>query len=128
MDAGDRDRIGRLVLARMKTLEESFADVVRDLRDLKHSSTAPTTRRNSSGDEARTSPMIEVAGRDRLRKAKLEAASKKVPPPSKRPVSRRSLKEPKAMWDVKGKGKEVAYSSDDEAETDEDLFQKGGSL
>ncbi|KAI5463277.1 hypothetical protein BGZ63DRAFT_353708 [Mariannaea sp. PMI_226] len=124
-DGGDRDRMSRLVLARMKTLEESFADVIREMRDLKHSSTAPTTQRNSSGEETRGPPMIEVAGRDRLRRHKTD--SKKVAM-SKRPISRRSLKEPKAVWDIKGKGKEVAYSSEDEGESDDDFLQKGGSL
>ncbi|KAH7165516.1 hypothetical protein EDB81DRAFT_942545 [Dactylonectria macrodidyma] len=128
IDASDRDRMGRLVLARMKTLEESFADVIREMRDSKNTSTAPTTRRNSSGDEARGSAMIEVAGRDRLRRNKTEASSKKVPA-SKRPVSRRSLKEPKTSWDIKGKGKEMVYSSGEEDETDdEDTFHKGGSV
>ncbi|KAF4984616.1 hypothetical protein FZEAL_238 [Fusarium zealandicum] len=126
-DGGDRDRMGRLVLARMKTLEESFADVIKEMRDLKNTSTTPTTRLNSSGEDDRMAPMIEVAGRDRLRKFKLESGHRKVA--SKRPVSRRSLKEPHGgVWDQKGKGKEVAYESDDEAETDDSLFQKGGSL
>ncbi|KAF4421249.1 YVC1-vacuolar cation channel [Fusarium acutatum] len=125
-DSGDRDRMGRLVLARMKTLEESFADVIKEMRDLKNSSTVPTTRRNS-GDEANMEPMIEVAGRDRLRKYHIDNSQRKVA--SKRPVSRRSLKEEKpGMWDYKGKGKEVVYESDDEAETDDSLFKKGGSL
>ncbi|KAG9504405.1 hypothetical protein J7337_004378 [Fusarium musae] len=125
-DSGDRDRMGRLVLARMKTLEESFADVIKEMRDLKNSSTVPTTRRNS-GDEANMEPMIEVAGRDRLRKYHIDNSQRKIA--SKRPVSRRSLKEEKpGMWDYKGKGKEVAYESDDEAETDDSLFKKGGSL
>ncbi|KAK2675867.1 hypothetical protein RAB80_008052 [Fusarium oxysporum f. sp. vasinfectum] len=125
-DSGDRDRMGRLVLARMKTLEESFADVIKEMRDLKNSSTVPTTRRNS-GDEANMAPMIEVAGRDRLRKYHIDNSQRKVA--SKRPVSRRSLKEEKpGMWDYKGKGKEVVYESDDEAETDDSLFKKGGSL
>lgn len=125
-DSADRDRMGRLVLARMKTLEESFADVIKEMRDLKKSSTVPTTRRNSSGDEGTTTQMIEVAGRDRLRKYTAEINQRKVA--SKRPVSRRSFKEAKPGWDSKGKGKEVAYESDDEAETDDSLFQKGGSL
>ena len=125
-DSADRDRMGRLVLARMKTLEESFADVIKEMRDLKKSSTVPTTRRNSSGDEGTTTQMIEVAGRDRLRKYTVENNQRKVA--SKRPVSRRSFKEAKPGWDAKGKGKEVAYESDDEAETDDSLFQRGGSL
>ncbi|KAM0563555.1 hypothetical protein ACHAPJ_001279 [Fusarium lateritium] len=122
-DSGDRDRMGRLVLARMKTLEESFADVIKEMRDLKASSTVPPTRLNSSGEEAGMAPMIEVAGRDRLRKYKVENNQRK------RPVSRRSLKEAKpGAWDPKGKGKEVVYESDDEAETDDSLFHRGGSL
>ncbi|KAJ4270319.1 hypothetical protein NW762_001998 [Fusarium torreyae] len=127
-DSGDRDRMGRLVLARMKTLEESFADVIKEMRDLKASSTVPPTRLNSSGEEAGMAPMIEVAGRDRLRKYKVDNNPRKVAA-SKRPVSRRSLKEAKpGAWDPKGKGKEVAYESDDEAETDDSLFHRGGSL
>ncbi|KAM0245610.1 hypothetical protein ACHAP5_005260 [Fusarium lateritium] len=126
-DSGDRDRMGRLVLARMKTLEESFAEVIREMRDLKKSSTVPTTRLNSSGEEGGLQQVIEVAGRDRFKKYGVDNNQRKVA--SKRPVSRRSLtKESKTSWDYKGKAKEVAYESDDEAETDESFFQKGGSL
>ncbi|KAF5026858.1 hypothetical protein F66182_1053 [Fusarium sp. NRRL 66182] len=127
---GDRDRMGRLVLARMKTLEESFADVIKEMRDLKNSSTVPPTRGNSSGDEPRLAPMIEVAGRERPRKYKADSnSSNQRRVAAKRPVSRRSLKEAKpGVWDHKGKGKEVAYESDDEADTDDSLFRKGGSL
>jgi hypothetical protein len=126
-DSGDRDRMGRLVLARMKTLEESFAEVIKEMRDLKKSSTVPTTRLNSSGDEGGLQQVIEVAGRDRLKKYGVDNNQRKVV--SKRPVSRRSLtKESKTSWDYKGKGKEVVYESDDEAETDESFLQKGGSL
>jgi hypothetical protein len=126
VDTGDRDRMGRLVLARMKTLEESFADVVREMRDLKYSSTAPATRRNSSGEELRTLPLVEVAGRERggAKRAKGEASPKK--PVMKRPGSRRSNKETRfgPPLDGKGKGKEVVYTSGDEAE---DSFTKKGS-
>lgn len=128
-DSGDHDRMSRLVLARMKTLEESFTDVIREMRDLKNSSTAPTTRRNSSGEELRGAPMIEVAGRDRVRRPKVDNGQRKT---TTRPVSRRSLKEPQSgSSNNKGKGKAraVAYSSDDEAETeDDDTFHRGGSL
>lgn len=127
--AADHDRMSRLVLARMKTLEESFGDVIQEMRDLKNSSTAPTTRRNSSGEEPRGASMIEVAGRDRQqRKYKGDNSKKAIAP---RPVSRRSLKDPRPnSWDSKGKGKgkAVSYSSDDEDETteDDDTFQRGG--
>lgn len=128
IDPGDRDRMGRLVLARMKTLEESFAEVVREMRDLKYTSTAPATRRNSSGEELRTSPMVEIAGRERGlgKRAKGEASPKK--PLLKRPGSRRSNKETRfgPPLDGKGKGKEVVYTSDDEA--DDSFAPKGSSL
>ena len=133
--AADHDRMSRLVLARMKTLEESFGDVIQEMRDLKNSSTAPTTRRNSSGEEPRAAAMIEVAGRDRQRKSKLDNNQKKAA--ASRPVSRRSMKDPRSnSWDTKGKGKAKAvdYSSDDEDETTEDetteddTFHRGGSL
>lgn len=128
VESADRDRMGRLVLARMKTLEESFADVVREMRDLKYSSTAPATRRNSSGEELRTAPLVEIAGRERGagKRTKGDASPRK--PVMRRPGSRRSNKEARfgPPLDGKGKGKEVIYSSDEE---DEDHFaQKGSSL
>ncbi|PHH49222.1 hypothetical protein CFIMG_006831RA [Ceratocystis fimbriata CBS 114723] len=51
-DNSDRDRMSRLVLARMKTLEESFAQVMHEMRELKvlstsSTNTAPPTRHNS---------------------------------------------------------------------------------
>lgn len=70
------DRMSRLMLARMKTLEEGFADVVREMRVLQRSSINPSTAFNS-GDEGiggwrggggATTTTIEVAGgRDRRR-------------------------------------------------------------
>ena len=124
LDPADRDRMGRLMLARMKTLEESFAEVVREMRDLKYSSTEPATRRNSSGEElTKTSPMIEVARRSGKR-AKGDASPRK--PHTKRPGSKRSNKETRFGPPLEGKGKEVAYTSDDEAE--EGFLKKGSSL
>ncbi|RFU71946.1 integral membrane channel [Trichoderma arundinaceum] len=123
-DTADRDRMGRLVLARMKTLEESFADVIKEMRDMKNSSTAPTTRRNSSGEELRMTS-------DRPKSRKGTATPKKAP--NKRPVSRRSMKESKLgltmTSDVKGKGKYIAYSPDEEGEGAGNAFlDKGSSL
>ncbi|KAH6607411.1 integral membrane channel [Trichoderma cornu-damae] len=110
-DTADRDRMGRLVLARMKTLEESFADVIKEMRDMKNSSTAPTTRRNSSGEELRMAS-------DRPRSRRGTATPKKAT--NKRPASRRSIKESKLALtmtgDVKGKGKYVAYSPEEGGE------------
>lgn len=117
---GDGDRMGRLVLARMKTLEESFTDVIREMRELK-SVTAPTTRRNSSSDGEGDGPAtIEVAGRDRRRKVKAElpAARKRVAAAVRRPVSGTTGERVKSGSSTRDKGKgravEVEEGSDDE--------------
>lgn len=72
----DRDRMSRLVLARMKTLEEGFSDMVKEMRGLQRSSAMPSTARNSAseggsivwdgeGDGFRTPYTIfEAAGRN----------------------------------------------------------------
>jgi hypothetical protein len=123
-DAADRDRVGRLVLARMKTLEESFADVIKEMRELR-TSTAPTTRRNSIGDGGVAT--IEVAGRDRPRKSKAGTVQKRVS--VRRPGSRRSMKESSVIRDPKGKGKGVARPDDDEQGfADESFLTKGSSF
>ena len=97
---GDSDRMSRLVLARMKTLEEGFADVVREIRAMQRTSGHPSTAHSSGEDGGfqgwdtayRTgagTAMIEVAGnRYRLeraagRRTKTTAAAKtyeKTPP------------------------------------------------
>lgn len=121
IDAGDRDRMGRLVLARMKTLEESFTEVIKEMRDMRKSSTAPTSRRGSSSEGSHQQPIIEVAGGSRYRRAKGTATPKKVAP---RPASRKSNRVSKVdqpKRDEKGKGKEVAYPAEDE----EDQGDKG---
>jgi hypothetical protein len=128
-DPADRDRMGRLVLARMKTLEEGLADVVKEMRELR-TSTAPTTRRNSSAEDVRGLGMttIEVAGRDRQRRGKGEAQLQKRAS-VKRPTSRRSTKEQKGVLiKDKGKGKEVARSSDEDDADIEKNFTKGSSF
>ncbi|EGX92920.1 cation channel family transporter, putative [Cordyceps militaris CM01] len=113
IDAADRDRMGRLVLARMKTLEESFADVVKEMRYLKNTSTPPT-RWNSSNEGGGGGPSEKRA----------KTSSTPSRGSNKRPVSRRSLREVKVSgqqegWG-KGKGKAVAYSSDEGGDDDGD--------
>ncbi|PTB70564.1 hypothetical protein BBK36DRAFT_138977 [Trichoderma citrinoviride] len=130
-DAADRDRMGRLVLARMKTLEESFADVVKEMRDLKSSSTAPTTRRNSSGEDLRMASPPEMGRSDRSKSRKGTATPKKAT--GKRPASRWSMKEsklsPTTAADIKGKGKYTASSTEEEGEgADDSLLEKRSSL
>ncbi|GJN66932.1 hypothetical protein PLICBS_000954 [Purpureocillium lilacinum] len=130
VDVADRDRMGRLVLARMKTLEESFADVIKEMRDLKNSSTGPHTTRNSSAEEARATG-IDSGDYDRVRRTKGDAALRR--PHQSRPVSRRSMKEGKVGMglrrDARAKGKEIVYATtDDEGEADDGLGAKGSSM
>ena len=129
IDAADRDRMGRLVLARMKTLEESFAEMIKEMRDIKDRS-APVTRRNSVEDlrGLQHRPVRRAKGDSTPKKAAAAAAAA-----ARRPVSRRSMKEskvglPPPPQDIKGKGKELAYSSDDEAEAEESFTRRGSSL
>jgi hypothetical protein len=127
LEGADQDRMGRLILARMKTLEEGFADIIKEMRDLKTSSTASPTARNSSTDELKTYSAMESAGRNRLRRAKGTLTPGRTV--YKRPVSQRSMG-PRTgfagMQDTKGKGKQVDYSTDEEAAA-EDSFTKRGS-
>lgn len=130
-ETADRDRMGRLVLARMKTLEESFADVIKEMRDMKSSSTAPTTRRNSSGEDLRMGSPLEMARSDRPKSRKGTATPKRAT--NRRPASRRSMKESKLgltmTGDVKGKGKYIAYPTEEEGEGAGDAFsEKRSSL
>lgn len=133
-DSADRDRMGRLVLARMKTLEESFADVIREMRDLKNSSTAPHSRRNSSAEELR-SGLGGSSEYDRHRQSKGDVTPRKGH--GKRPMSRRGMKEGKMglvtkRGDVKGKTKDVAFSSDKghvgSDDANDGSVKKGGSM
>ncbi|TDZ22735.1 Calcium channel YVC1 [Colletotrichum orbiculare MAFF 240422] len=134
-DSGDSNRMSKLVLARMKTLEESFADVARELRGLKtnSNSTAPTTRRNSSGEE-----LGKFAGIASLEAARKEGGGTERPKmvrrtTGKRPVSRKSMLEPKVGLErtpaqAKGKGKEIAHSSGDESDSESPAPTKRSSM
>ncbi|OLN97316.1 Calcium channel YVC1-like protein 1 [Colletotrichum chlorophyti] len=106
-DTGDSNRMSKLVLARMKTLEESFADVARELRGLKtnSNSTAPNTRRNSSGEELQK--FSSLAAGERQKEGERPKMARRTT--GKRPVSRKSNL---------GKGKEIAHSSGDESDNE----------
>ncbi|KUI56826.1 Calcium channel YVC1 [Cytospora mali] len=131
----DRDRMGRLVLARMKTLEEGFADVVKEMKTLQRTSGVSTTTHSSAsegtgsavwkgGDGDRLKPFttIEVAGQDRgaggARGGKTYKADSSTKASGSRPQSRRGgnksnrnsviLRSPIGLvgnGGVKGKGK-----------------------
>ncbi|KKA26951.1 hypothetical protein TD95_001233 [Thielaviopsis punctulata] len=128
--ASDRDRMSRLVLARMKTLEESFSEVIREMRELKDLTTAPPTRRNSVVNLAlapaakihegcrKTGRQTPRSGGARSREHSLGSTPKRVP-------VRRVYKSPRSS-SVMGrgaKGKMTATSESDIAE----LPEEGGS-
>lgn len=132
-EAADRDRMGRLVLARMKTLEESFADMIKEVRDIKHHST-PVTRWNSSGEDPRSrrgSVVFDDAGPGPVNRTRGDVTPRR--PHGKRPVSRMSLREGKAVFgrqqrDSIGKAPAVIHSSDGEEVDEEGFLKKGTSL
>jgi len=128
-DSGDRDRMGRLVLARMKTLEESFAEMIQEMRDMKGNSSVsgPVTRRNSSTEDTKD----HSAKGSRQKRLRGDMTPKKGAN-TNRPISRRSMKESKIGLQPlspidKGKNKEVQYSTDDMAE-DDGFHRRGSSL
>lgn len=130
-DSGDRDRMGRLVLARMKTLEESFADMIKEVRDIKQHST-PTTRWNSSGEGPKSRRGSVIMGDDSEQGPSNQLRGDATPRRhGKRPASRRSMREGKygtgSRREGFGKMKEVIHSSADE-EDDDGFAKKGTSL
>ncbi|KAK3353021.1 hypothetical protein B0T25DRAFT_478976 [Lasiosphaeria hispida] len=105
----DSSRMGRLMLAKMKTLEESLGDVVREMRGLR--STVPSTAQNSDGSGGGRGPkkestqgpaswagqaLIEVANRERGGARKARIIVRGTPErgtPERTPLSRRNTRE-----------------------------------
>ncbi|KAL7628930.1 hypothetical protein AAE478_000447 [Parahypoxylon ruwenzoriense] len=114
-DRENADRMSRLVLARMKTLEEGFADVVKEMRVLR--STAPTAQNSGDDGSWRTGTSGEITPIGRRRSEKTKGARS-------RPDSAREHKvglgvsTPRSQRSrgSKGKGKLVAES---ESESDD---------
>ncbi|VUC23110.1 unnamed protein product [Clonostachys rosea] len=130
-DSTDRDRMGRLVLARMKTLEESFAEMIKEMRDMKQSS-GIITRLNSSTEGATSDGPANESRYGPPKRRRGDATPKKSSGAS-RPISRRSMKEPKVGLQPlstrnKGKGKAPAYSSESEAEEYGGFTRRGSSF
>jgi len=139
----DSNRMSRLMLAKMKTLEESLGDVVREMRVLR--STVPSTAHNSDGSasgekcKAASGPgsahvgsprtaVLDVAGRERGGPRATKAASVKTP--ERRSLMRgRSTKEWVGEGPIptvdgsrdKGKGKLILTASNDESDGDDVL-------
>lgn len=126
----DSDRMSRLVLARMKTLEEGFADVVREIRSLQRSSGLPSTARNSASSEGswKGSEGFTTGVEARSpRRPKATTNSSKASGSTERPLSRRgagdTTRSPLSKTvpaDIKGKGREVPQSDADDDDDDTD--------
>lgn len=147
----DRDRMGRLVLARMKTLEEGFADVVKEMRSIQRSSGMTSTAQNSasegtgSGDwhddnDITTRPFTNLdngrnGGSSAGKRSKPSSTGRTI---GSRPPSRRSgnksnrnsviLRSPVSSrggdfrGDFKGKGKEAELPRQDSDDSDVGTF------
>ncbi|RYP08236.1 hypothetical protein DL766_010190 [Monosporascus sp. MC13-8B] len=109
------DRLSRLMLAKMKTLEESFADVVKEMRDMRSAVTSP----QRSGDETGSSRRVS-SQRSRKSGSKNASLSSSVKTGGASSTSKRKM--------VKGKGKatEVPVSRT-ESEVEERQARRRGS-
>ncbi|CAJ2512155.1 Uu.00g051700.m01.CDS01 [Anthostomella pinea] len=109
-DRENSDRMSRLVLARMKTLEESFADVVREMRVMR--STGPTAQ--NSGDDGSWRGSAGLATPANRRLPRTDKADRS------RPVSVREdevgmgsgASSPRKQRVAKGKGKSALRSEE----------------
>lgn len=149
----DRDRMSRLVLARMKTLEEGFADVVKEMRGIQRSSGMPSTAQNSASEgtgsgswqgdnDASIRPFTTIdTGRIGGSNGKRSKPSSTGRAAGSRPASRRSgnksnrnsviLRSPVSSkgGDFKGKGKEVELPrQDDSDKSDFGKFEDMGQM
>ncbi|KAI1394074.1 uncharacterized protein F4822DRAFT_386986 [Hypoxylon trugodes] len=120
-DRDDSDRMGRLVLARMKTLEEGFADVVKEMRVLR---SAAATAQNS-GDEGswKTGTSNELFGK---RKPERKIKSETSRPGTSKGKAASGTATPRSQR-FKGKGKE-AVKSGSEVEPEITPRRRGSSF
>ncbi|KAI1766236.1 hypothetical protein GGR53DRAFT_224399 [Hypoxylon sp. FL1150] len=125
-DREDADRMSRLLLAKMKTLEESFTDVVKEMRVLR--STAPTAQNSGDDGSWRTGVSSEMPlSRKRLEKMMKgersrpgSAREQKVGLGTATPGSQRSK--------GKGKGKAVATPEGGSEPERGSLMRRGSSF
>lgn len=137
----DRDRMSRLVLARMKTLEEGFADVVKEMRGFQRSSAIASTAHNSASEgtesfswhgegEETMQVLTNIYNRREAIAGKAPKAGSSGKTSGSRPASRRStdksnrnsviLRSPLSSQGGgrKGKGKQVEVQREEERHDD----------
>ncbi|KAI3320057.1 hypothetical protein HD806DRAFT_507619 [Xylariaceae sp. AK1471] len=129
----DADRMGRLVLARMKTLEESFADVVREVQLMR--SGVPTAQ-NSADDESRQGSGIglpevnlSVPARKRFTRRIRKARKSRPASVKEEKVGMGGTVTPQKQT-TKGKGKAILRRDDTESENElaTTFMRRGSSL
>ncbi|KAI0155003.1 hypothetical protein GGR57DRAFT_103059 [Xylariaceae sp. FL1272] len=130
------DRMSRLVLARMKTLEEGFADVVREVQLMRSAVPSVVPTAQNSADDASwrggASPITSAHGSNKGRRA-AGAKPKRSRPPS---VVEEKAHEINAQnggitpkrSKGKGKEKEVRPAESSDSEASQKLARKGGSF
>ena len=141
--ARDGERLNRLLLARMESLEDTFVSIMGEMKALQQSARVPSVGRNSGsegswrGARRGGHATVEIAGRERERE-RFEASSVRR---TKTTSSRRSGKRP-ASWfglreeragsrpDSKGKGRAVPQSDADDSDEGgrTSLSKKGSSF
>ncbi|KAI8635227.1 hypothetical protein F5Y19DRAFT_4761 [Xylariaceae sp. FL1651] len=125
------DRMGRLVLARMKTLQESFADVVREVQLMR--SAVPTAQNSADDDSWRGSGVGSPAATTNLlgqkRFARRTRGERRSRPGSAKEgkVGMGGAITPRKQR-IKGKGKEIVRSVDTGSEDEQQRqFRRRGS-
>ncbi|XDG06739.1 hypothetical protein ABKA04_006354 [Annulohypoxylon sp. FPYF3050] len=104
-DREDADRMSRLVLARMKTLEEGLADVAKEMRVLR--SAVPTAQNSGDDNSWKTSASSEVPSSNKTKSGKVPKG-RRSRPESSREQNVTRMKTMLESQELKGKGKEVA--------------------
>lgn len=123
-DREDADRMSRLVLARMKTLEESFADVVKEMRVLR--STAPTAQNSGDDGSWRTATSSEIPS-TKKRWEKTMKSERSRPGSAKEHKVGLGTATPRSQVN-KGKGKAVTTSDSDSEPERRGLTRTGSSV
>lgn len=122
-DREDADRMSRLVLARMKTLEEGLADVAKEMRVLR--SAVPTAQNSGDDNSWKTSASSEVPSSNKTKSGKVPKG-RRSRPESSREQNVTRLKTMPESQELKGKGKEVAQV--DTKPVESESRRRGGSL
>lgn len=131
-DRETTDRLNRLVLAKMKTLEESFADVVKEMRVMRSVAPSPQHSGDDTGSWGRRGPTQgSRSDKSKSSKAPSKAGSKNTSlPGSVMGVSSSSSRRGAAAAAAKrnkGKAKEVPVSETDSNEDEPRQMRRRGS-